>query len=301
LCGAVQAGDFGYPVSERAGEHPPGRGKKNVIPTNFPKSGHARRSITLDFSLKCTMLQRNTETRFGCVVAGAFMTAGVESAGLLGDHRPLSPGVGRTGFIDISASRVLDIVGSATALLFFAPLLILVALAIAILDPGPIFFAHSRIGRGNRMFPCLKFRSMVVDSAARLERALASDPALRAQWNLDHKLKDDPRITRIGRFLRKSSLDELPQLLNVLRGDMSLVGPRPIVPAEVRHYGRYFREYCEVKPGITGLWQISGRSDTSYRRRVALDVTYVRTRSLVLNIAIIFKTIPAIILAKGSY
>jgi lipopolysaccharide/colanic/teichoic acid biosynthesis glycosyltransferase len=229
------------------------------------------------------------------------MTAGVEAASFLGDSRASSSGAGRIGSINGVAIRMLDITVSATALIFFAPLLILVALAIAILDPGPIFFAHSRIGRGNKMFPCLKFRSMVVDSAARLEQALAADPALRAQWEIDRKLKNDPRITWIGRFLRKSSLDELPQLLNVLRGEMSLVGPRPIVPAEIRHYRRYFRDYCGVRPGITGLWQINGRSDTSYRRRVAFDVTYVRTQSLAGNVAILLKTIPAIILTKGSY
>jgi len=229
------------------------------------------------------------------------MSAGVEAANFMGDYNSSSSSVRWIGFMDGVGIRTLDIVVSITALIFFAPLLAVVALAIAILDPGPIFFAHSRIGRGNRMFPCLKFRSMVVDSAARLEQALAADPALRAQWDIDQKLKNDPRITWIGRFLRKSSLDELPQLLNVLRGDMSLVGPRPIVPAEIRHYGRYFRDYCEVRPGITGLWQINGRSDTSYRRRVAFDVTYVRNRSLAGNIAILFKTIPAIILAKGSY
>jgi lipopolysaccharide/colanic/teichoic acid biosynthesis glycosyltransferase len=229
------------------------------------------------------------------------MSAGVEATSFLGESSSSSSGAGRAGSMNRVAIRFLDIVVSATALIFFAPLLILVALAIAILDPGPIFFAHSRIGRGNKMFPCLKFRSMVVDSAARLEQALAADPALRAEWDVDQKLKNDPRITWIGRFLRKSSLDELPQLLNVLRGQMSLVGPRPIVPAEIRHYGRYFRAYCEVRPGITGLWQVSGRSDTSYRRRVAFDVTYVRSRSLGGNIAILFKTIPAIILAKGSY
>lgn len=219
--------------------------------------------------------------------------------------RAKSPPVIRPSYernsVNDSIIRGLDIIISSLAILIIFPVIMLISILILIFDPGPVFFAHNRVGRGSRMFPCLKFRTMVTDSAARLEAALAADPELRDEWSRTQKLKNDPRITLIGSFLRKSSLDEVPQLLNVLRGEMSLVGPRPIVPAEIRHYGRYFHEYCSVRPGITGLWQISGRSDTSYRRRVAFDVKYVRTRSLPGNISILLKTVPAVVMTKGSY
>ncbi|WP_333994385.1 sugar transferase [Sphingomonas sp. 22R3R2A-7] len=199
------------------------------------------------------------------------------------------------------AARLFDISVALTALLFFSPLMILIAITIYVRDPGPILFAQRRIGHRGRKFGCFKFRSMVVDAEARLAELLASDPAAQAEWNRDHKLRDDPRITLIGSVLRKSSLDELPQLLNVLRGDMSIVGPRPIVDAEVTRYGRYFAHYCYVRPGITGLWQVSGRNDVSYRRRVAFDVMYSRRRSMILDIRIIAMTVPSVLLARGSY
>jgi lipopolysaccharide/colanic/teichoic acid biosynthesis glycosyltransferase len=187
------------------------------------------------------------------------------------------------------------------ALLFLLPVMLLVALAVYAQDGGPILFAHRRIGLNGRTFHCLKFRSMAVDAEARLAELLATDPAARAEWEKDHKLRQDPRVTRLGAFLRKSSLDELPQLFNVLRGDMSLVGPRPIVEAEVGKYGRRFRDYCAVKPGITGLWQVSGRNDTSYRTRVALDCMYARRRSVGLDAYIIAATVPAVLTRRGSY
>jgi len=198
------------------------------------------------------------------------------------------------------ASRLLDTLLAACAILFLAPLLVLVAAMVYILDPGPIFFGHRRLGRDGRTFRCWKFRTMVVDSDARLAQLLAASPQARAEWARDHKLRNDPRITPIGNFLRKSSIDELPQLFNVLVGDMSLVGPRPIVRDEMDRYGRYFRDYCRVRPGITGLWQVSGRSDLSYRRRVALDVTYVRSKSLGLDLKIMFMTVPCVLGARGS-
>lgn len=179
--------------------------------------------------------------------------------------------------------------------------MLLVAVAVYVQDGGPILFAHRRIGCNGRAFYCLKFRSMAVDAERRLADLLASDPAARAEWALDHKLRRDPRVTRLGAFLRKSSLDELPQLLNVLRGDMSLVGPRPIVEAEVAKYGHRFRDYCAVKPGITGLWQISGRNDTSYRTRVALDSLYARRRNVGLDAYILACTLPAVLTKRGSY
>ena len=142
---------------------------------------------------------------------------------------------------------------------------------------------------------------MGVDAPDRLAAVLAEDPEARACWERDHKLKNDPRITPIGGFLRRSSLDELPQLINVLRGDMSIVGPRPITMVEAERYGRYIVEYVSVAPGITGLWQISGRNDVSYRRRVALDVAFARSRSLPLYVKIAVMTVPAVLFARGSY
>jgi exopolysaccharide production protein ExoY len=201
----------------------------------------------------------------------------------------------------IDTVRVLDCVLACMLLLFLAPLLLAVGLAIKLQDGGPILFAHRRIGRDGRTFPCLKFRSMVVDADRRLETLLANDADARAEWALDHKLRRDPRITWLGAFLRKSSLDEFPQLFNVLRGEMSLVGPRPIVQAEAKRYGRRFDAYCQVRPGITGLWQIGGRNDVSYRRRVAYDVLFVRMRSPQLYLTILVRTVPAVLMRSGSY
>jgi lipopolysaccharide/colanic/teichoic acid biosynthesis glycosyltransferase len=164
-----------------------------------------------------------------------------------------------------------------------------------------VVFAHRRLGKDGRHFRCLKFRSMAVDAEARLTQVLANDPEARAEWERDHKLRNDPRITRLGGFLRKSSLDELPQLFNVLKGEMSLVGPRPIVDAEVGKYGRRFRHYCAVKPGITGLWQVSGRNDTSYNARVAMDCVYAKRRNARMDLKVLFATIPAVLLTRGSY
>ena len=199
------------------------------------------------------------------------------------------------------SSRALDIFVAATALLLLAPLLTLVALAVFLTDRGPVFFAHKRLGQHGRSFGCLKFRSMVVDSQERLNLLLESDPVARAEWHRDHKLRNDPRITSIGNFLRKSSIDELPQLWNVLCGHMSIVGPRPVVDAERERYGRYYRYYTAVKPGITGLWQVNGRNDVSYRRRVACDVVYARRYSLLFNAGIMARTVPAVLLNRGSY
>jgi lipopolysaccharide/colanic/teichoic acid biosynthesis glycosyltransferase len=195
----------------------------------------------------------------------------------------------------------MNMVVALAALVFLLPLMLLIAISVYAHDGGPILFAHRRIGLNGRTFHCLKFRSMAVDAEQRLAALLASDPAARAEWEQDHKLRRDPRVTRLGAFLRETSLDELPQLFNVLRGDMSLVGPRPIVEAEVKRYGRRFRAYCAVKPGITGLWQVSGRNDTSYRTRVALDCVYARRRSLGLDAYIIAATVPAVLTRRGSY
>ncbi|RVT90529.1 sugar transferase [Sphingomonas crocodyli] len=187
------------------------------------------------------------------------------------------------------------------ALLFLLPLMLIVAVAVFVSDPGPIFFVQNRIGRHGKIFRCLKFRTMATNAEERLAELLANDPSAREEWMRDHKLRNDPRIVGIGSFLRKSSFDELPQLINVLRGEMSLVGPRPIVHAEAARYGRYFEHYCSVRPGITGLWQISGRNDTTYRRRVAFDVAYSRSQSTFLDLRIIVMTVPSVLMAKGSY
>lgn len=199
----------------------------------------------------------------------------------------------------IDAPRIIDTTLAAALIIFLSPVILMVALAIFALDPGPIFFAHRRIGLGGREFGCLKFRTMRVDADACLAQLLERDPAARLEWQREHKLRNDPRITWIGSFLRQWSFDELPQLLNVLRGEMSLVGPRPIVMAEVKRYGRYYRHYCQVRPGLTGLWQVSGRNDVSYSRRVAMDVHYSRSKRLSLDLWILGRTVPCVIRGTG--
>ncbi|MCA3389462.1 MAG: sugar transferase [Roseomonas sp.] len=199
------------------------------------------------------------------------------------------------------AKRALDIIGAGLGLVLLSPFLLVVALLVRA-DGGPAFFAHQRVGRGGKLFGCLKFRSMVIDSQARLEALLASNPAARAEWEATRKLKNDPRITRIGRFLRSTSLDELPQLINVLRGEMSLVGPRPVQEAEIdRYYGASAAHYMAVRPGITGLWQVSGRSETSYESRVALDVAYVSRPSMIADLAILLRTPVAVLSRRGAH
>lgn len=201
----------------------------------------------------------------------------------------------------LPAVRVADVVLASAALLFLAPLMVIIAIVVKLSTRGPVLFRHRRLGRRGESFSCLKFRSMIVSAESRLEEVLARDPAARAAWMTDHKLPNDPRVTRVGRFLRTSSLDELPQLWNVLRGEMSLVGPRPISPAEIKRYGRYIVDYYHTTPGITGLWQISGRSTVSYRRRVALDVAFARSQSFGLYCRVLLLTVPAVVLARGSY
>lgn len=234
--------------------------------------------------------------RFAITVGGFVATRG-EILQYGAEHSPAPPAIS----VERRLMRLFDILLALVALLFFAPLLLVIAAAVYVSDPGAILFAQRRIGYGGAYFRCFKFRSMAVNAEALLADLLASDPQARLEWELSHKLKEDPRVTRVGSFLRKSSLDELPQLFNVLRGEMSIVGPRPIVEAEKRRYGRYFEHYCMSRPGITGLWQISGRSDVSYQRRVAFDVAYCRSQSLSLYLRIILMTAPAVLMAKGSY
>lgn len=214
-------------------------------------------------------------------------------AGAIGGHRAAR--------FTPMAKRAMDITIAAAALILAAPFFLVVSLMVRA-DGGPAFYAHPRVGRGGRIFGCLKFRSMVVDSQARLDALLAADPAARAEWDATRKLKNDPRITRIGRFLRATSLDELPQLINVLRGEMAVVGPRPVTPAELdRYYGAAAAHYLTVRPGITGLWQVSGRSETSYDQRVALDVAYVSQPSLLADIRILLKTPVAVLSRRGAH
>ena len=197
--------------------------------------------------------------------------------------------------------RALDIAIALVALIFVLPLMAIIALGIFLQDGRPIVFSHRRVGRGAKPFFCYKFRSMAADAEARLAELLERDPVAREEWSRDHKLRNDPRVTPLGAFLRRSSLDELPQLFNVLQGTMSLVGPRPIVDAEIARYGKRFQHYCAVKPGITGLWQVSGRNDVSYRTRVALDCLYAKSQSPRLYLWIVVVTIPAVLSRKGSY
>ncbi|WP_197411119.1 sugar transferase [Novosphingobium sp. FSW06-99] len=197
--------------------------------------------------------------------------------------------------------RVLDILGALLALALAFPVMVLVALAVKLTSPGPVLFAHRRVGRHGRRFACLKFRTMAVDADAQLKALLDRDPAACAEWQSSQKLRRDPRVTSIGRFLRRSSLDELPQVFNVLIGDMSLVGPRPIVESEIPRYGRHFAIYCRVRPGVTGLWQVQRHADTSYRRRVAFDVSFARARSLRLYLVILARTVPAVLTGRGAW
>jgi undecaprenyl-phosphate galactose phosphotransferase len=198
-----------------------------------------------------------------------------------------------------AAKMAIDVGLAGSALVVLAPVMLLIACAVRC-DGGAALFAHARIGRNGQVFYCLKFRSMVVDSDAALQRLFATDPAAREEWLRTHKLRRDPRVTWIGRILRKTSLDELPQLLNVLRLDMSLVGPRPIVSAEVPKYGADIAYYYATRPGITGLWQVSGRSDTTYAHRVSLDTSYVRDWTLWRDISILIRTIPAVLSGRGA-
>ncbi|WP_172293658.1 sugar transferase [Pseudoruegeria sp. HB172150] len=199
------------------------------------------------------------------------------------------------------AKRCLDLIAAVTVLTILSPLFLMVGATVALTSPGPILYGHSRIGFGGRSFKCWKFRTMCQDGDAVLAEHLADNDAARREWELTRKLKDDPRVTTIGRVLREYSVDELPQLLNVIRGDMSLVGPRPVVQAELENYNSHAGYYLSARPGITGLWQVSGRNDVSYDHRVRLDVSYVADWSLSQDIAIMARTIPAVVASRGAY
>lgn len=197
--------------------------------------------------------------------------------------------------------RLLDLAIAVPAFLFLLPVFFAVGLAVRLDGGGPIFFRHKRRGLGGEMFGCLKFRSMCVNAEDKLQSLLANDPVAAAEWAKDQKIRNDPRVTRIGKLLRKTSLDELPQLVNIIAGDMSIVGPRPIVDAEVPRYGEHIHYYDSVRPGVLGLWQVSGRNDTCYDKRVELDVEYAQTHTAMADMMIILKAVPAVFLSRGAY
>jgi len=191
---------------------------------------------------------------------------------------------------------------SSLALLALAPVMLVIAMAIRLDSSGSFLFIEKRLGRKGTNFNCLKFRTMFMDNEERLKKYLEDDPSAREEWEKYAKLKSfDPRVTRIGRFLRKHSLDELPQLLNVLKGEMRLIGPRPYLPEEMDKMGKYADTILEVKPGITGLWQVSGRNELTFEDRLQMDTWYVRNRSLRLNVTLFLKTFWAILDGRGAY
>ncbi|HCB2411771.1 TPA: exopolysaccharide biosynthesis polyprenyl glycosylphosphotransferase, partial [Klebsiella pneumoniae] len=196
--------------------------------------------------------------------------------------------------------RLFDVIGATLIIIIISPLLLYISKKVK-QDGGAAIYGHERIGKDGKPFKCLKFRSMVTNSKEVLEELLANNPDAKAEWDETFKLKNDPRITKIGHFLRKTSLDELPQLFNVLKGEMSLVGPRPIITAELERYNEEVDYYLLSKPGMTGLWQVSGRSDVDYETRVYLDAWYVKNWSMWNDIAILFKTIGVVIKKDGAY
>lgn len=199
-----------------------------------------------------------------------------------------------------AAKRVLDILGTLLLAGVFAPLMLVIVLLLR-KDGAPVIYRHWRIGRDGRPFQCLKFRTMIPEADGVLRELLSRDAGLKREWVRHHKLRCDPRVTALGRLLRRTSLDELPQLWNVIRGEMSLVGPRPVVRQELLRYGRNIQAYLSARPGITGLWQVQGRNDTDYRRRVVLDTYYVKRRSLLLDLYILLKTTRVVLGGRGAY
>lgn len=202
--------------------------------------------------------------------------------------------------LNAAMKRLLDVVGAFSLALVFSPLMIAIVVILHS-EGGPVIYKHRRVGRAGKMFECLKFRTMVPNADQVLRELLEGDPELMAEWVRGHKLRSDPRVTRLGRFLRRTSLDELPQIWNVVRGEMSLVGPRPVVREELLKYGRNVGVYMAARPGITGLWQVTGRNNTDYRRRVVLDTYYVRNHTLLLDLYILLKTTTVVLCGSGAY
>jgi exopolysaccharide production protein ExoY len=203
--------------------------------------------------------------------------------------------------IGLKSKRLIDIVLALSGIVLLAPLLIICFIATLATSRGPALFRHRRVGFSGKHFDCLKFRTMVTDAPERLKQLLESDPIAAAEWYANHKLRHDPRVTAIGVILRKSSLDELPQLFNVLKGDMSIVGPRPVTEEELIKYNGAANAYLACRPGITGLWQVSGRSTTTYDKRIACDTFYARNWSMSLDAKILIVTIPSVLMSDCAY
>ena len=210
-----------------------------------------------------------------------------------------STGVVPLSRLTLTGNRILDVIGSLALILVSSPIFLIVALFVA-LDGGPVFFRHTRIGQKGERFGCLKFRTMILGAEACLIEYLEHHPDAKAEWQDHQKLEFDPRITPIGRILRATSLDELPQLFNILRGEMSLVGPRPVTKDELSRYGNAANHYLAVRPGLTGPWQISGRNDVGYDERVTLDHAYVSDLSLFRDLIILFRTPSAVLSRRGA-
>jgi len=203
--------------------------------------------------------------------------------------------------MNLWTKQVLEFVLSLVLTIVLLPVFAVLALLVKLSSPGPVFFRQPRIGRGGKVFTCLKFRTMYQDAEARLEEILKRDPAVRAEWERYARITGDPRVTRIGRWLRRFSLDELPQLLNVLRGEMALVGPRPYLVSELERVGKYLKTIVRVRPGLTGLWQVSGRAELPFEERMLLDEYYIRNWSLWLDFSILVRTIRAVLTGRGAY
>jgi undecaprenyl-phosphate galactose phosphotransferase len=249
------------------------------------------------------MLQRPSSG----VLARSSLPAGAAQNGVVGaDFLPSSARltdeiIGPTR-LQAAAKRAFDVLATALVFVMFLPIMLLIGVCIAITTRGKVFYGQTRVGRGGREFTIYKFRSMVLNSDEVLKQLLDSDPQANEQWQHEFKLKDDPRITRIGRLIRRTSLDELPQLWNVLRGDMSLVGPRPVLREELDlHYKSAMAHYLSVSPGLTGLWQVSGRNDLSYEQRVELDKHYVESWSLATDMLIMLRTAGVMFGCTGAY
>ncbi|MCL5073582.1 MAG: exopolysaccharide biosynthesis polyprenyl glycosylphosphotransferase, partial [Actinobacteria bacterium] len=197
--------------------------------------------------------------------------------------------------------RLFDLIVGICIFIFILPLMIVIAVAIKFDSPGPVLFGHRRIGRNGKQFICYKFRSMISNAQEILSDVLVKDPCLQSEWENNYKLKNDPRITGMGNFLRRTSLDELPQIFNVFKGEMSLVGPRPITETEVPYFDYHITDFYLVRPGITGYWQVSGRSEIDYPRRVELESWYVRNWSLWLDITLLIRTLAVVMGGRGAY
>ena len=282
------------------GSHSPHPKAPNLSsgPDRIPRHGFRNTAIGRHARILATALRR-VLTSCSRSLGWRIMNASVSdliAAAQSWDKAPLPAHSSRPGgAIGGFAKRLTDVVIASIALVALAPLMLTIAALVRLTMGGPAIFAHTRVGLNGRAFRCYKFRTMINGAEDHLSHYLTQNPELNRQWQEAQKLGRDPRITTFGALLRKSSLDELPQLFNVLRGDMSCVGPRPIVSTELDRYGADVQHYLRSRPGLTGLWQISGRSNVSYGKRVVLDSLYVRNWSMLLDLAILIRTIPALL------